>query len=189
MRYWHYCRGLLSCTVFLGFATCMALAGCGGFNTDTTPKATVNGTLNLTDTNTAALGGLTFNFPDATIFGFSSQSATLAWGSDGTTFTLTTSNGTAITGNITFGSCTFTQNPAPSGGTSPFTATYDTCQVNGKSNDDIPFGGAGDGTITLILGRANQTPVFSDQAKVTYSVTTGGQILINANTTPIGTTG
>ncbi len=189
MRYWHCRRGLLSCTVLLVLVVPLALVGCFSNGSDGTGKATVNGTVNLTATNAAALGGLTFAFPDATLFRFSGQSATLAWGNDGTTFTLTTSNGTVVKGIITFGSCTFTQSPAPLGGNTPFIATYDTCQVSGQSNGNIPFGGAGNGTITLILGSANQTPVFSDRTNVTYSIDTGGRITINANTTPIGVTG
>src|SRR5439155_9795991 len=104
-------RGLLSFTALIVLVVPLALVGCITDSGNGTDKANVNGTITLTATNAAALGGLTFAFPDATLFGFSGQSATLAWGDDGTTFTLTTSNGTVVKGIITFGSCTFTQSP------------------------------------------------------------------------------
>ena len=192
MRHWHCRRGLPSFTVLLGLVFSWALVGCNN-NTDfdnTVDKATIGGTVNLTATNAAALGGLTFAFPDATLFGFPGQSATLGWGADGTTFTLTTSGGTVIQGSITFGSCTFTQNPAPLGvGEVPFAKAYDTCQVFGRSNGDIAFGGSNRGTIALILGSASQTPVASDPTNVIYSIDIGGNITINTNVTPIGVVG
>jgi hypothetical protein len=183
-----YCRPrLLSFTVLLGLVVSVGLVRC---STDGSSTPVVNGSVNLTATNAAALGGLTFTFPNATLFGFSGQSATLVLGDDGTIFILTTSGGTVINGIITFGSCTFTQTPAPpGGGNAPFTAVYDTCVVSGRSNGHIPFGGSGPGTITLILGSANQTPVFSDRTNVTYNIDTSGNITINTNTTPIGVIG
>ena len=191
MRYWHCRRGLPSFTVLLGLVFSWALVGCNNnTGSDTVDTATVNGTINLTATNAAALGGLTFTFPDATLFGFPGQSATLGWGADGTTFTLTTSGGTVIQGSITFGSCTFTQNPAPLGvGEVPFAKAYDTCQILGKSNGEIAFGGSSRGTIALILGNASQTPVASDVTNVIYNIDVGGNITINTNVTPLGVVG
>jgi hypothetical protein len=106
MRYWNCRRGLLRCTGLLVLVCSVALMGCDDNGVTT---ATVGGTVNLTAMNAAALGGLTFDFPDATLFGFPGQSTTLECGPDGTTFTLTISGSTAIQGNITFGSCRFTQ--------------------------------------------------------------------------------
>jgi hypothetical protein len=176
---------LPSFTVLLGLV--LALVGCSNTGSDT---VRVGGTVNLTVTNAAALGGLTFAFPNATLFGFPGQSATLGWGDDGTTFTLTTSGGTAIQGSITFGPCTFTQNPASLGvGEAPFVETYDTCQVAGKSNGDLQFGESTRGIIVLTLGSAGQTSVASDPTNVIYNVDLGGNITINMNVTPIGVIG
>lgn len=187
MRRWNSGRCLLSCTVLLGLVFPLTLMGCNDTGGTT---ATVNGTVSLTATNAAALGGLTFDFPDATLFGFPGQSTTLALGADGTTFTLTTNGGTVIIGIITFGSCRFTQNPVPlGGGTTPFDVVYDTCEVTGRSDRDIAFGGANTGTLTLRLGRANGTPVDSAPEHVVYTIDEGGHITINENTTPIGVTG
>ena len=187
MRHWHDQRDVLSFTVFLVLVGSLAFVSC---NTGGSAKVTVNGTVNLTATNTAALGGLTFTFPEGTVFGFPGQSTTLAFGDDGTTFTLTTSGGTVIIGTITFGSCRLTQNPVPlGGGTAPFEAVYDTCDVTGKSDGDIAFDGSGTGTLTLRLGRASGTPVDSAPEHVIYNIDVGGHITINENTTPIGVTG
>ena len=187
MRHWNSGRDLLSYTVLLVLVFSLALVGCNDTSGNT---ATVNGTVSLTATNAAALGGLTFDFPDATLFGFPGQSTALALGADGTTFTLTTNGGTVIIGTITFGSCRLTQNPVPlGGGTAPFEMVYDTCEVTGRSDRDIAFGGANTGTGTLRLGRANGTPVDSAPEHVVYSIDLGGHITINENTTPIGTVG
>ena len=150
----------------------------------------VDGTVNLTATNAAALGGLTFTFTDGAIFGFPGQSTALAFGDDGTTFTLTPSNGSVLNGTITFGSCTLTQNPVPldTGGIL-FVQTYDTCQVIGRSDDDLGFGGSGTGTIMLRLGNANITPVASNPTRVIYHIDAGGNITINNNPTRIGIVG
>ena len=184
MRHWHSQRDGLRFTVFLVLVGSLAFVGCntGGSNT-----LTVDGTVDLTATNAAALGGLTFTFPDGTLFGFPGQSTTLAFGSDGTTFVLTPSNGPVLNGTITFGSCTLTQNPVPLGtGVMPFAQTYDTCQVTGRSNSSITFGGSGGGTLTLTLGKASTAPVTSDPLRVTYSIDGDGNIFINTNTTSIG---
>ena len=187
MGHRHGHPGLLRCTVLLGLMCSLALTGCAN-NSDT--PARVNGAVNLSASNVAALGGLTFAFSNATLFGFPNESANLTWGNGGTTFTLTTSGGTVIIGTITFGSCRFTQNPVPlGGGTAPFEMVYDTCEVTGRSDRDIAFGGANTGTVTLRLGRANGTPVDSAPEHVVYIIDLGGHITINENTTPIGTVG
>ena len=186
MRHWHDQRDVLSFTVFLVLVGSLAFVSC---NTGGSNAVTVGGTVNLTATNAAALGGLTFTFPEGTVFGFPGQSTTLAFGDDGTTFTLTTSNGPALAGTITFGSCTLTQNPVPlATGAILFAQTYDTCQVTGQADDDIGFGGASTGTITLILGNASITPVASSPTRVIYRVDAGGNITINNNVTRIGMT-
>ena len=189
MRHRHYRRDVLSFMVFLVCVCSLACVGCstGGGGSDT---AAVDGTVHLTSTNAAALGGLTFSFPDAALFGFPGQSTTLAFGGDGTTFTLTTSTGTVINGTITFGSCTLTQNPVPLGpGATLFTQQYDTCQVLGKSDGDIGFGGSNTGTLTLRIGNASITLVDSTPTRVIYHVDVGGNITINDNATRIGIIG
>jgi hypothetical protein len=179
--------GLLRVLAIVALMGSAALISC---TTTGSTTGNVNGTVSLTAMNAAAVGGLTFAFPDGTLFGFPGQSATLALGTDGMTFTLTTSRGLVLNGTITFGSCTFTQNPASlaPGGTL-FTQKYDTCQVTGKSDGDIGFGGAGHGILLLSLGSAGATPVSSDPLGVTYTIDMAGQITINVNTTPIGVTG
>lgn len=184
MRYRNGRRGLLSGTILVMLVCSLALGGCGNTGGD---DVTINGTVSLSATNAAALGGITFAFSDGTLFGFPGQSATLAWGADGTTFTLTASGGTVIQGKISFGSCTFTQNPTQAA--APFVGVYDTCQVTGRSAGDIGLGGAGNGTITLTLGIASLTPVDSSPVPVSFAVDVNGQITINMNTTPIGVVG
>jgi hypothetical protein len=161
-----------------------------GCNTGGSDTLTVDGTVNLTATNAAALEGITFTFPDGALFGFPGQSTTLTFDDDGTTFTLTTSDGSVLNGTITFGSCTLTQNPVPLGiGAIPLAQTYDTCQVIGQSDDDIGFEGSGTGTITLRLGNASVTPVASSPTRVIYHIDAGGNITINNNATRIGIIG
>ena len=186
MGYWHSPRDRLSYTVFLALVGSLTFVGCGTGGSDT---LTVDGTLNLTATNAAAIGGITFTFPDGTLFGFPGQSTTLAFGDDSTTFTLATSNGSMLNGTITFGSCILTQNPGSLGtGVTPFTQTYDTCQVIGRS-DDLGFGGSGPGTLALRLGNASIAPVASNPTRVIYHIDAGGNITINDNATPIGVIG
>jgi len=72
---------VLSFTVFLVLVGSLAFVSC---HTGGSDGVTVGGTVNLTVTNTAALGGLTFTFPEGTLFGFPGQSTTLAFGDDGT---------------------------------------------------------------------------------------------------------
>ena len=187
MRHWHSQRDGLSFTVCLVLVGFLAFVGCNSGGGDT---LTVDGTVNLTATNAAALAGLTFTFPDGALFGFPGQSTTLAFGSDGTTFGLTPSNGSGLNGTITFGSCTLTQNPVPlDTGVIPFAQTYDTCQVIGRSDGDLGFGGSGPGTLTLRLGSASVTPVASNPTRVIYHIDTGGNITINDNATRIGVIG
>jgi hypothetical protein len=188
MRHWHSQKDGLSFAVFLVLVGSLTFVSCNtGGGSDT---LTVDGTANLTATNAAAVGGLTFTFPDGTLFGFPGQSTTLAFGSDGTTFTLSTSNGSMLSGTITFGSCTLTQTPVPLGtGAIPFVQMYDTCQVTGRSDDDIGFEGSGTGTLTLRLGNASITPVASDPTRVIYHIDAGGNITINDNATRIGIIG
>ncbi len=187
MRHWNGRQGLLRFIGLLMLVFSLALMSCDNTGTNT---ATVDGTVGLTATNAAALGGLTFPFADATLFGFPGQSTTLALGTDGTTFTLTTSGGTVISGTITFGSCNLTQNPAPLGpGEAPFAAEYATCQVTGRSDGDIGFGGSGNGTITLRLGKTSATPFDSNPVRVLFLIDIGGRITINQNLTPIGVIG
>ena len=187
MRDSHFQRDMLRFTIFLVLAGSLACVGCNTGGSDT---ATVGGTLPLTATNAAALEGLTFTFPDGTLFGFPGQSTDLTFDDDGTTFILTTSDGSVLNGTITFGSCTLAQNPvSPGAGTSPFIQTYDTCQVIGRSDDDIDFGGAGAGTLTLILGNASIMPVASNPTRVIYRIDVFGNITINNNATRIGVVG
>jgi hypothetical protein len=118
--------------------TC-ALMGCGGNGSDET---VINGQIGLAAADGAALAGLTFDFPDATIFGFPGASATLGVGDGATTFTLTTSGGTVIRGTITPGtsdgvSCRLTQNPQEvAAGKAQFDEEYIACQaaVDSKGN-------------------------------------------------------
>ena len=185
MRHWYGRRGLLRCTVLLALVCSLVLMGCANNNSDA--RAGVNGTVSLTARNAAALGGLTFAFPDATLFRFPGASANLTLGDDGTIFTLTSSGGTVIQGSVAFGSCRFTQNPAQLGpGETAFVEQYDTCEVIGRSAGNIAFGGSGNGTITLRLGRASATPVDSAPTNVIFHIDVGGNITINANVTPIG---
>ena len=187
MRHWHSQRAGLSFTVFLVLVGFLAFVGC---NTGGSDSVTVDGTVNLTAINAAALEGITFTFPDGTLFGFPGQSTTLAFSDNGTTFTLTTSNGPVLNGTITFGSCTLTQNPVPLGtGAIPFAQTYDTCQVTGQSDGDVGFGGSGPGTLTLRLGSASVTPVASNPTRVIYHIDVSGNITINDNATRIGIIG
>ena len=187
MRHWHSQRNGLSFTVFLVLVGSLACVGCNTGGSDT---LTVDGTVDLTATNAAALGGLTFTFPDGALFGFPGQSTTLVFGSDGTTFVLTPSNDPGLNGTITFGSCTLTQNPVPLGaGVIPFVQTYDPCQVIGRSDGDLGFGGSGPGTLTLRLGSASVTPVASNPTRVIFHIDVGGNITINDNATRIGVIG
>jgi hypothetical protein len=83
-----------------------------------------------------------------------------------------------------------TQNPVPLGaGVIPFAQTYDPCQVIGRSDGDLGFGGSGPGTLTLRLGSASVTPVASNPTRVIFHIDVGGNITINDNATRIGVIG
>lgn len=187
MRHWHGRRGLLRCTVLKVLVCSLALVGCANNSAD---HARVSGTVSLSAGNAAAIGGLTFAFADAALFGFPGESANLTLDPDGTTFTLTRSGGTVLQGSITYGSCQLTQHAASLGvGEAPLVAEYDTCEVTGLSAGDIAFGGSGTGTITLRLGRAGAAPVDSAPTNVIYHIDLAGSITINETLTPIGVVG
>src|SRR5215470_4920070 len=143
MRHWNFRRGLLGGTACMMFVFACALIGCGGDST------VINGLVGLAAEDGASLAGLTFDFPDATIFGFPGESATLGVGAGATTFTLTTSGGTVIQGTITnvagtVVSCRLTQNLQEVGaGKAQFTEVYDTCQATVNSAGEITFGASG----------------------------------------------
>jgi len=162
--------------------------GCGGGSDDTVISG---GLVDLTAADGAALAGLTFDFTDATIFGFPGASATLEIGDDATTFTLTTSGGTVINGTITkeasaAAGCRLTQNLQGVGaGKEPFDEQYDTCQATVNSKGAITFGGSGPGTVRLSFGRTGETAVTSDPEDVILHLHDDGTVTINNNATPI----
>lgn len=163
-------------------------SGCTSSNGNA--RAQVGGTIALTATNAAAVGGLAFRFVDGAVLGFAGQEATLTLGADGATFTLSTSGGARLSGTLTFGSCTLAQTPPLGSSPAPlFLQTYATCHVTGASKDNIEFGGTGPGTIALLLGQGSNAPSSSDVLNVIYSVDLAGRVTINATTTPIGTIG
>jgi hypothetical protein len=176
MRHGHFRRGRLGGTAGLLFVVACALMGCGSGSDHTV----ING-----------LVGLTFDFPDATIFGFPGAAATLGVGDGATTFTLTTSGGTVIHGTITpgtstAGACRLTQNLQEGGaGQAQVDAVYDTCQAAVHSAGDITFGTAGPGTVTISFGSAGATAGASGPAAVILHLREDGTVTINDNTTPI----
>lgn len=172
------------------YVACLISALLGGCSSGGDTQAVVDGTLALTATNAAAVGGLAFRFVDGAILGFAGQEATVTLGADGTTFTLATNHGTVVSGMLTFGSCIFTEtSPTVATDRALFMQTYATCQVSGASRNDINFGGSGNGTLLLRLGRDSGTIINSEAVSVVYHVDASGRITINANTTPIGVTG
>src|SRR5215510_5027554 len=133
MRHWNFRRGLLGGIACMMFVFAYALMGCGGDSGS--DNTVINGLVGLAAVDGAALAALTFDFPDATIFGFPGASATLGVGDGATTFTLTTSVGTVIHGTITnvaktVVSCRLTQNlQEVEAGKAPFDKAYETCQA------------------------------------------------------------
>lgn len=184
MRSWTFCRGRLTAIV------CMLTAMLLGCSDD--DKARISGgQVSLAGADGAAIEGLIFDFPDATIFGFPGQTATLEIGDDATTFILTLSGGTVINGTITNGaiavvSCRLTQNPQEVGaGAAQFDRAYDSCQGTVNAADEIEFGRSGPGTVILSFGTTGATPVASEPENVTLNVNDDGTVTINNNTTPI----
>jgi hypothetical protein len=166
-----------------------ALIGCGGGGSD---DAVINGGLvNLTAVDGASLAGLTFDYTDATIFGFPGESATLGIGDSATTFTLTTSGGTVINGTITAVAsapvgCQLTQNLQEVGaGGTPFVEQYDTCQATVNSQGAIIFGASGPGTVTLSFNKIGGAAVASAPEAVILNLRDDGTVTINNNATPI----
>jgi len=188
MRHWHSRRGLLKGTAsLLGVVAC-TLLGCGNDSDETVIRG---GVVNLAAADGAALAGLTFAFPDATIFGFLGEAATLAVGDAASAFTLTTSGGTVIHGTITPGantalSCRLTQNLQEVGaGQALVDEEYDTCQATVNSQNDIAFGASGAGTVTLSFGRAGASAVASSPQEALLHLREDGTVTINNNATPI----
>ena len=164
-----------------------ALMGCSSDD----DREISGGIVSLAGADGAALVGLTFDFPDATIFGFPGQTATLQIGADATTFTLTLSGGMVINGTITPGaiaveSCRLTQNPQEvSVGEEQFDEEYDSCAGTIDSADKIEFGSSGPGTVILSFGNTGETSVASDPEIVLLNLHDDGTVTINNNTTPI----
>ena len=188
MRHWNFRRGLLGGTASMLFVFVWALMGCGDGNDETVISG---GVVDLAAADGPALAGLTFDFTDATIFGFPGESATLEVGADAATFTLTTSGSTVINGTITTGAstaaaCRLTQNLQEVGaGKEPFDEQYDTCQATVNSKEEIAFGASGPGTVTLNFGRPGETAVASGPEDVILHLHDNGTVTINDNGTPI----
>jgi hypothetical protein len=190
MRHWNFCRGLLGATVIVMGVFVGALMGCN--NDDGDDAIDIDGGLvSLAGADGAALTGLTFDFPNATIFGFPGETATLAIGGDAATFTLTLNGGTVINGTITPGSiadvsCRLRQNPREVGAEEEqFDEEYDSCEGTVDSDDDIEFGGSGPGTVILSVGNTDETPVVSNPEDVILNLADDGTVTINNNATPI----
>jgi len=166
-----------------------ALMGCGGGGSD--DAVISSGLVNLTAVDGASLAGLTFDYTDATIFGFPGESATLGIGDNATTFTLTTSDGTLINGTITAvasapAGCQLTQNLQEVGaGGTPFVEQYDTCQATVSSQGAIIFGASGPGTVTLSFNKIGEAAVASAPEAVILNLREDGTVTINNNATPI----
>ena len=191
MRHWNFRRCLLGGTACMMFVFACALMGCGSDSDSDSDSTVINGLVGLAAADGAALAGLTFDFPDATIFGFPGESATLGVGDGALPFTLTTSGGTVIRGTITNVastevSCRLTQNLQEVGaGKAQFNEAYDTCQAAINSAGEITFGTSGPGTVTLSFARAGTTAVASGQEDVVLHLHEDGTVTINDNMTPI----
>lgn len=189
MRHWNLRRRLLGGTASLMLVFAWVLMGCGGNGSDET--VIVGGLVDLAAADGPSLAGLTFDFTDATIFGFPGESATLEVGDGATTFTLTTSGGTVIHGTITPGTstaaaCGLTQNLQEVGaGSEPFDEQYDTCQATVGSKEEIDFGASGPGTVVLGFLRTSGTAVASAPEDVLLHLRDDGTVTINDNATPI----
>jgi len=163
--------------------------GCGGSGSDET--AISGGVVDLAGTDGASLAGLTFDFTDATIFGFPGESATLEVGDGAITFTLTTSGGIIVHGTITTGTsaapaCRLTQNlQEVDTAQKQFDKQYDTCQAIVNSKEKITFGASGPGTVTFNLVSAGSPAVASGLEDVLLHLNDNGTVTINNNTTPI----
>jgi hypothetical protein len=187
MRHWIVRRGLLGRTAVVLCVFAWALMGCS--NGDDIEIS--DGIVSLAGADGAALEGLTFDFPDATIFGFPGETATLQIGDDAATFTLTLSGGRVINGTITTGaiagvSCRLIQNPQEVGAEdAQFDAEYDSCEGTVDTADEIEFGSSGPGTVTLSFGNTGETSVASDPENVLLNLREDGTVTINNNTTPI----
>ena len=184
MRHWNLLRGMaiLLCVV------AWALPGCGDDNDET---VILGGVVNLAGADGAALAGLTFAFPDATIFGFPGEAATLHVGDAAVTFTLIISGGTVIHGTITPGanaaeSCRLTQQlQEVDSGRAQVDEEYATCQAAVNSQGDIAFGASGAGTVTLGFARTGVLAVTSSPQDVLLHLREDGTVTINDNATPI----
>jgi hypothetical protein len=187
MPHWTLRRELLGVAASLLGAGAWALLGCG----DGSDTAAIHGVVGLAAVDGPALAGLTFAFPDATLFRLPGESATLQVGDAATTFSLTTSGGTVIHGTITpgasaTGACRLTQPlQEVSAGQAPFAEEYDPCQAVVHSQDDLTFGAAGAGTVTLTFGRPGEPAVASSPADVLLHLREDGTVTINNNATPI----
>ena len=187
MRHWNFRRGLLWATAIVGLVFAWSLMGCD----DEDDTIAISGLVSLAEADGAAIEGLTFDFSEATIFGFPGESATLAIGDAAATFTLTTSGGTVINGTITketgvTTSCRLAQNPGEVGvGEERFDEEYNTCRGTVTSAGELAFGSSGAGTVILSMSRAGETPVASDPEDVILNLNENGTVTINDNATPI----
>ena len=188
MCHWNLRRGLLGGIAGLLCVVAWTLLGCSD---DSDETAISGGVVDLAGADGASLSGLTFAFPDATIFGFPGEAATLEVGDAADTFTLTTSDGTLIHGTITPGanaaaSCRLTQHPQEVGaGHAQVDEEYAACQASVNSQQDIAFGASGAGTVTLGFGRTDAPAVLSGPLDVLLHLRENGTVTINDNATPI----
>ena len=150
-----------------------------------------DGIVGLAGADGAALEGLTFDFPDATNFGFPGETATPQIGDDAATFTLTLSGGRVTNGTITTGaiadvSCRLLQNPQEVGAEDArFDAEYDSCEGIVNAADAIEFGSSDPGTVVLRFGNTGETSAASAPENVLLHLHDDGTVTINNNPTPI----
>jgi hypothetical protein len=182
MQHWKSCKVLLYLNIILLMVLSLALMGCGDDSDHGEDIVTVNDTFALTADNAAALAGLSFDFPDGSIFGpeCADVPATLEFGPTGDTFTLTC-DGTTIDGVVTFGSCILESEEV-----GEYRQRFTTCDCNVNAQN-IPPGGSTDGEATLSLGRPNRDTVTSDPTETVVGVGDDGSVTIGGNETPIGT--
>ena len=185
--------------VVCALISALTLVGCGGGGDDDNGEVRTvsNQSVPVNSSTVQAVTGQQFTIPNGSAFsaGLPATPVTLTFNSS-STFTLTSGNQTA-NGTVAFGSCTFTVTtsniPGLAAGQIP---TFSICNFLVTANTPLEAGGdAGQGTITLQLGRNGVVLITATGVSITISLLDDGTLVINGINTNIlpppttGTTG
>jgi hypothetical protein len=196
-------KAMAQLVALLALVSSLALFACGGGGggDNEQTRAVSNQTVPVNSNTVQAVQGQQFTIARGSDLspGLSANPVTLTFNSP-STFTVTSSSGGQASGNVAFGSCTFTvtSSTIPGLGLGQI-PTFDVCQFSVTATAPLTVGGgSGQATVILQLGRGGTiliTASLPSGVTITVALLSDGTLIINSVNTAIvpppttGTTG